>query len=48
MLYYLFPKCEGDIVAKIRLAQEELYKIAAEEHRLSKAKRREEAATATE
>ena len=26
-LYYCFPKCEGDIVAKIRLAAEELYKI---------------------
>ena len=26
-LYYCFPKCKGDIVAKARLAQEELYKI---------------------
>ena len=26
-LYYCFPKCEGDVVAKARLAQEELYKI---------------------
>lgn len=27
-LYYCFPKCENDIVAKTRLAAEELYKIA--------------------
>ena len=33
MLYYCFPKCEGDFVAKTRLAAEEIYKIA-------KAKRR--------
>lgn len=26
-LYYCFPKCEGDVVAKARLAAEELYKI---------------------
>ncbi len=26
-LYYCFPKCEGDFVAKTRLATEELYKI---------------------
>lgn len=26
-LYYCFPKCEGDFVAKTRLAGEELYKI---------------------
>ena len=26
-LYYCFPKCKGDIVAKVRLAQEEIYKI---------------------
>ena len=28
MLYYCFPKCEGDFVAKTRLAAEEIYKIA--------------------
>ena len=28
MLYYCFPKCEGDFVAKTRLATEEIYKIA--------------------
>ena len=33
MLYYCFPKCEGDFVAKTRLAAEEIYKI-------TKAKRR--------
>ncbi len=27
-LYYCFPKCEGDFVAKTRLATEEMYKIA--------------------
>lgn len=27
MLYYCFPKCEGDFVAKTRLVGEELYKI---------------------
>jgi hypothetical protein len=26
-LYYCFPKTEGDVVAKARLAAEELYKI---------------------
>ncbi|MBQ2988432.1 MAG: 1-acyl-sn-glycerol-3-phosphate acyltransferase [Clostridia bacterium] len=31
MLYYCFPKCEGDFVAKTRLAAEEIYKIAKEE-----------------
>lgn len=36
MLYYLFPKCDYDIVAKIRIAQEELYKIVSEEHHISK------------
>ena len=30
-LYYCFPKAEGDIVAKTRLAAEELYKMVAEE-----------------
>ena len=30
MLYYCFPKCEGDFVAKTRLAAEEIYKIAKE------------------
>lgn len=28
VLYYCFPKCEGDIVAKTRLAAEEMYKLA--------------------
>ena len=28
MLYYCFPKCEGDFVAKTRLAAEEIYKLA--------------------
>ena len=40
MLYYLFPKCEGDVVAKIRIAQEELYKIISEEHRIERAERK--------
>ena len=26
-MYYCFPKCEGDVVAKTRLAAEEIYKI---------------------
>ncbi len=30
-LYYCFPKTEGDIVAKLRLASEELYKIVRDE-----------------
>lgn len=40
MLYYLFPKCEGDVVAKIRIAQEELYKIISDEHRLEREERK--------
>ena len=37
-LYYCFPKCEGDFVAKTRLATEELYKIAkAEKQKRTKA-----------
>ncbi len=28
VLYYCFPKCEGDVVAKTRLAAEEMYKLA--------------------
>ena len=28
-LYYCFPQCKGDVVAKTRLAAEELYKIKA-------------------
>ena len=32
-LYYCFPKREGDIVAKTRLAAEEIYKIVREEKR---------------
>lgn len=40
VLYYLFPKCEGDIVAKIRIAQEELYKIIAAENAEKRAKRK--------
>ncbi len=31
-LYYCFPKSHGDIVTKIRLAAEEIYKIAKAEH----------------
>ncbi len=48
MLYYLFPKCEGDIVAKIRIAQEELYKIisAENEERRKARKAEKEAANA--
>lgn len=42
MLYYLFPKCEGDVVAKIRVAQEELYKIISEENEKKRAERRAE------
>ena len=33
MLYYCFPKCEGDFVAKTRLAAEEIYKIAKEKRK---------------
>ena len=40
VLYYLFPKCEGDIVAKIRIAQEELYKIIAAENAEKRTKRK--------
>ena len=32
-LYYCFPKNKGDIVAKARLATEELYKLLVEEKR---------------
>ncbi len=28
VLYYCFPKCDGDVVAKTRLAAEEMYKLA--------------------
>ncbi len=37
VLYYCFPKGEGDIVAKTRLATEELYKIAKVEKSAKKA-----------
>ena len=30
ILYYCFPKCEGDVVAKARIAAEEIYKIGRE------------------
>jgi DNA-directed RNA polymerase subunit RPC12/RpoP len=30
-MYYCFPKCEGDVVAKARLATEEIYKIRMKE-----------------
>ena len=33
MLYYCFPKCEGDFVAKTRLAAEEIYKIEKDKKR---------------
>ena len=42
MLYYCFPKCEGDFVAKTRLAAEEIYKIAKEKKRRG-AKRKDDA-----
>ena len=37
ILYYCFPKNCGDVVAKTRLATEELYKIVREEKRTTKA-----------
>lgn len=46
VLYYLFPKCEGDVVAKIRIAQEELYKIIAAEHKAKRESRRRETESA--
>ena len=36
ILYYCFPKVKGDVVAKTRLAAEELYKIARAETRTVK------------
>ncbi len=36
-LFYCFPKTKGDIVAKLRLAAEELYKLAKEEKERSRA-----------
>ncbi len=36
-LYYCFPKTEGDIVAKLRLASEEIYKIVRNEKETKKA-----------
>ena len=41
-LYYCFPKCEGDFVAKTRLAAEEIYKIAKEKKKRG-AKRKDDA-----
>ncbi len=38
-LYYCFPKIEGDIVAKMRLAAEESYKIAREKRNASRKRR---------
>ena len=35
-LYYCFPRVEGDVVAKARLAAEELYKMKKSEHRKEK------------
>ncbi|MBO5109119.1 MAG: 1-acyl-sn-glycerol-3-phosphate acyltransferase [Clostridia bacterium] len=35
-LYYCFPRVEGDVVAKARLATEELYKMKKSEHRKEK------------
>lgn len=41
-LYYCFPKTEGDVVAKARLAAEELYKIvSAEKKAVAEKKKRE-------
>ena len=37
-LYYCFPKNSGDIVAKTRLAAEELYSLISEEKRKNKAR----------
>ena len=34
--YYCFPKCESDVVAKTRLATEELYKIYRKNRRAKK------------
>ena len=39
-LFYCFPKVEGDIVTKIRLAHEEMYKIAAAKAEEARAARR--------
>ena len=36
MLYYCFPKTEGDFVSKTRLATEELYKIKKAERQVRK------------
>ena len=33
MILYCFPKCEGDVVTKVRLGVEELYKITMEQKR---------------
>ena len=40
-LYYCFPKCEGDVVTKVRLAAEELYKIVYETRRKKQTKTEE-------
>lgn len=36
ILYYCFPKCDGDVVTKARLAAEEMYKIIRAETRAKK------------
>ena len=36
ILYYCFPKCEGDVVTKARLAAEEIYKIVRAETRVAR------------
>ena len=41
-LYYCFPKTDRDVVAKARLAAEELYKIAKASSRASRVKERQE------
>ena len=41
-LYYCFPQIEGDIVAKMRLAAEESYKIARAKRDDARRKKREE------
>ena len=39
-LYYCFPKCKGDVVAKARLAAEELYKLVYAEKRAKSAEKK--------
>jgi hypothetical protein len=41
-LYYCFPKTDRDVVAKARLAAEELYKIAKAYSRASRVREKQE------